>query len=216
MLVMEMDSFETLYSELVAAERANEDIHSKFEDLQEEIQLMYAEEYELVPGFIMPNLNSILPSVDVKRSQKNILEKYESNYVLAHAIKGITTVENALKGLSENHTGFSRLLPRRKNEDLDEIIDEMAELVSPVDNLRHNGIFSLDNFLNKYLVTSAVVATVASPLAHHYEVNQLAANVAANVMFTFPFATAIFSRKVSPLPWDQARYIDKKVKEFYK
>ncbi len=213
---MEMDSFETLYSELVAAERANEDIHSKFEDLQEEIQLMYAEEYELVPGFIMPNLNSILPRVDVKRSQKNILEKYESNYVLAHAIKGITTVENALKGLSENHTGFSRLLPRRKNEDLDEIIDEMAELVSPVDNLRHNGIFSLDNFLNKYLVTSAVVATVASPLAHHYEVNQLAANVAANVMFTFPFATAIFSRKVSPLPWDQARYIDKKVKEFYK
>ena len=171
--------------------------------------------------------------MDVLKLQRTLFRKYEKNPVLYDAIQGKQTIGESIEELSQINKGIRKILPWGVNEGHNKRLKQLGELVSEPHYLHTRGIFMPDNLIMGGAETTAVifgfwyltsVLLKYNPESGSLEEFQQAVNVWRVLMPTVmsvvyaPIGALVanWERFKSPLPRDEAEYLDEKVIEFYK
>src|SRR3989344_4664972 len=172
--------------------------------------------------------------IDVAELQKTILGRYEENQVLYDAIRRRQTIEESLEELGRVNKGIRKILPRRKNKNHNERLEQLGELISEPVHLQASGIFTPDN-----LITTCIeimpLAFGAAYLTQRYLLpldpaglsSETFQRIQYNYQVTIPLLFSAFGgltfgliqsvgRLDKLLPTKQAKYLDERVVEFYK
>ncbi|MBT7706700.1 hypothetical protein HN747_04605 [archaeon] len=166
--------------------------------------------------------------INVDSIQRRVVKRYESNPILHEAIEGERGIEDSLSELAYKKRPVRRLFPIRKDKAHNQRLEYMSGLVDCPTSLKTGGLFGLDNFISgpimigamSYGVASLIPAIVfgegASPESQ--EAMKTAQQIFPPFMsITFGPVMGIALQGINPvLPVDEAKYLDQKVKEFYR
>ena len=169
---------------------------------------------------------------DVLKLQRELFKKYEENPVLYDAIKGKQTIGESLEELSQINKGIRKILPWRKDKSHNKRLKQLGELVSEPYHLRADGIFNPDNLITVGAETMAVVIGLGYLLSKYLitlnpelspeelqemlHLTRVIVPVATSAVAAPILGLVSNVRRFDPLPRHEAKYLDKKVTEFYK
>jgi len=171
--------------------------------------------------------------IDVLKLQRNLFGRYEENPVLYDAIQGKQTIGESIEELSQINKGIRKILPWRVNEGHNKRLKQLGELVSEPLYLHTGGIFCPDNLITAGAAATALIFgfwyLISSLLTYNPEFSsleefqrtllwcQVIMPRAISVVYV-PIGAlgANWERFKSPLPKDEAKYLDEKVIKFYK
>lgn len=162
--------------------------------------------------------------MNISEAQRELFQRYEDNPVLYDAIKGKQTIEESLEDLAKVNKGYRKFLPRKKDKEHNEGIEHMGELITEPSQLEKAGITEVDNPVTG-IAEGAIMGMVASGAL--YGISSVGAPELSIfdefMLFGSSFGGlvggAISSittpERFSELPYDEAKYLDEKVKDFY-
>ncbi|MFA5953290.1 MAG: hypothetical protein WC812_01730 [Candidatus Pacearchaeota archaeon] len=212
----------TLYSELKESERINIAISEDYSNFVKSFKNKYR--IEIPP---LGKFNGIY----IPDYQKQIMSYYENNPVFCDAINGKISIEDTLNELSVVNKGIRKILPRRKDKAHNERIKQLGKLISEPSQLQKNGLLCPDNFLGFTLWGAGASFSIISPLfkimlnpaqASPEEIENL--NKIFNVYLPLYSTGAIsvfggipmnLKQRFGKLPFEEAKYVDAKIKEVY-
>ena len=216
----------TLYQKLTCAETLNSKIRSNIDDFKEIMR-----PFEDLPGFLPISINEI-PTIDIFETQRSLLRNYEDNPIFYDAIHGKQSLSESLEELAEVNKGVRKFLPRRRNKAHNERIGQLGELISRPNQLKAYGILALDNIVSMAVVLSTITFGAAY-LLNSFLSPESSATVdpekqvylnkviefympAITLALTIPlFGFDAYKKRSETLPFDQAKYLDGKIKLFY-
>jgi hypothetical protein len=199
------------------------------------------------------DLISELPGlIDVGNYQKVLLEQgRKDSFILDEAIKSRTTKDGGHMTLTErledlarvNKGFFRKILPRKKDEEHNELVYEMQSLISTYDNslegLYKKGVLYPDNIVTGVgygVLTIASLARLVTPSVFAFLTNSpdfnneelLAAHnqmldtitkvylpVVAGVTFGSGLGVVLGKDRFEKVSFEQTEYIDKKIEQLY-
>jgi hypothetical protein len=174
--------------------------YSKLREAEQVKEKQEKENPRFLPGYIA-------------QVQRDAFAQYESNPVLAAALRGEKTVEQSLEDIAKYNRNLRRFLPRPVNKKHNKKVHDVQEIVdNNIGELTALSVFAPDNLFTQSAFTGVLMycgyELVGLPLAH-----SLVA-YAGCVPFML-FTSLMFRRPVNEETFEQARYIDRKIQEFY-
>lgn len=168
-------------------------------------------------------LNGFTP-VNKPELERKLCQDYERNPVFKDAIDKKQTIEQSLEELGKIRKGIRGFLPWRKNKAHNERVKQIGELIFEPHRLYTLGIFTPDN-----IITTGAGLTAAS-FGIFYLMTKLFINPSPEVLYQYrvilPAVLSVYTAPIAGvasnllrfigLPTDEAKYLDEKVKEFYK
>jgi len=221
----------SLYDRLIETEKLNGRLHVVVDEFQEALK-----KFEGLPGY-SPYILYSVPYIDISAVQRDLISKYENNPVLEDAIVGRMSIEDSLQELAQVNKGIRKILPRRKDKVHNTRLKHLNDLMPGTDGLQSYGILFPDNFFTAAIETTALafVSTYAyaAILLPHAYINPTPELIAEQVKFSQTVMPAMFSVLTAPLiglacnfrrfssfgatlPVGEARYLDRRVQEFYR
>ncbi len=157
--------------------------------------------------------------------QKELLEREVGNNENYQKAKQGITLETQLLELSEENNFFRRLFPRRYNEKYNNAVTSLGEVVDTPTQLYQRGIFAYDNLLAPFIHISLVTPVIPilpfiKPEFDYSNPQDIFPLITAGTLgflgyTVYTLANMIKNKKFSSLPYEQAKYIDKKIDELF-
>ena len=167
--------------------------------------------------------------IDVPKLQKELFERYEKNSVLYDAMQDRQSVSESLEELAEINKGIRKILPWKKDKSHNKRLKQIGELIHAPYHLQTNGIFMPDNLITTGTYVTAMSFGMFSLFEPILGFNSTAKEVQELFQFKVPLAMsalmaplfgfmANFQRinNLFSISKDQAKYLDRKIEEFYK
>ncbi len=174
-------------------------------------------------------------NIDIHELQGKLFKKYQENPVLMEAIKGRQTLEESLEEIGHINKGIRKILPWRKDKIHNERVDQIGKLISKPYHLYTSGIFTPDNmitvgawitgtsFVATYILTRLLIPAKPYNPDMNMEEFQMIKNtiqwlmpVIGSVCLTPILGSMANQQRFTKLPTEEAKYLDTKVKEFYR
>lgn len=157
--------------------------------------------------------------IDIYEATQKLFKQYEGNPVFDDAIKGKQSLEESLDELTQINKGIRKILPWRKDRVHNERLSQLGELISEPEHLRAKGIFIPNNVvsLGVFGETLVVGACYAMEKINGLNYGELLSWAPAQSAVFLGVAGVMFNiQRLMPLPTQEARYLDAKIKEVYK
>ena len=187
---------ETLYNRLIDFEQADEDIKSLIGSSQ----------------------------IDMLNLQKRIFSEYEKNPILYDAIKDRKSIERTVEEITQINGGIGRILPWKKDIEHNGRLNNLRELIDVPDCLRTQGFFVPDNFITATLEISSISFGILYPITLFVtnseeirHIMQISSAMISSVVGFSAGAIMTYRRTLGvPEIFEEAKYLDKKIKKLYK
>jgi len=210
-----------LYSDLRKVEMLGEKLEETHDQCQSSLEIM-SEKYNdgLDLDFTFPSIDVI----DVPSTQKGLFDVYKGNFYLREAIDCSVSIEKSLSLLDKKFRGWRRYVPHRKDNEHNRQVEEFGEIVS-TDHLETRGILNLRNSMILGLggVVSGVMGVLFyGSMSHPTNIPGwedrlpyvLSAGAVCSAM-AIGFPVYLINQSKKEISFDQAKYIDKKIEEFF-
>jgi len=164
--------------------------------------------------------------IDLPEAERLIFAQYEHNAILADALTGAKSIEEALLDLGKINQGIRHWLPWKRNEIQNRSVEYIGNLIEKPKALLTQGTLCPDNMITMtgYVLAASYIAAgvlhfVLGPQCGlHPDPNvSIGAEpaIAAGIMGPLFGLAATTGSRPKELPIDQAMYLDSKIKELY-
>ncbi|MBP7708634.1 hypothetical protein KA107_03030 [Candidatus Pacearchaeota archaeon] len=214
----------TLYGQLTFAERLNNRTAMSLTRTRAELDKeLKTYDLDFLPEDFPQHYEH--PHINEKAYQKKILDNWVKRHAfLGSAIEQGKTLASMLESESQINRGIKSFLPRKKDSSRNEYVEQMEELIGGLPQLKHEGIFAMRDLTTTFLSSAGGAAILFGGVVNW--ANKMAGGLSENATLTIPLiggavigALTTISMGTRPsntcLPFDKAKYIDEKVKEFY-
>lgn len=158
-------------------------------------------------------------------AEQSILREYERHPLLSAMIADGVSVEGTLAVLSMRNYGILKVLPRRKDPALNARVESLGDLIETPSQLKARGVLFPDNILIAAVESAGLLAGLSYLATKVFGRESLTPE---EVVFYGRDVPLLFSATLAPLigvaanhhrfeelPWEEARYIDEKVRQHY-
>ena len=207
----------TLYEKLVEVENAQRRIDESLSDYRENVASLKKRAY--VPSLDIPEIK-----IDIPSAQRSIFSDYKDNEFLRSALRRTKSLEESADELTKPYMGIRKYLPRLKDGEHNDKVEQLTELVPHAICFKTRGILYPDNplvvgaglgslafagiyfgvDLMKLSIDKESRETTRIFFASIFQLGIIAASI-ASIALVIPSMRAFLS--------EEAQYIDNKIKE---
>lgn len=196
----------TLYEKLNAVENVNESIRTAIDSIELPVKLNVERQ------------NLEISEEEILNMQRRCFNQYQHNAVLADAVRGDKPLEKSLEEVKNKYGWIRRLLlPRRKNKEYNQKIQELDELIGYTGIRPATGIFMPDNLLTVSAYSTALVFGLVYlsglSLSNKLSSPEISTGLSALMVPINALILATFS--IDDHVKAQAKYIDEKIEKLF-
>ena len=209
-----------LYYRLKKAEKYNKEMESMVDEFKSKL-----DRFRDLPGYTEIEIPET-PEIDIAQIQRGIVKEYEDNPHFQRAVNGEETIEETYNRLNKVNQGIWRALPRRKNLEHNQEVEQLGELVGGLGHLKTKGIFAPDNIISAITYAIPLTILVCYILTKCFSIKEgmtpeeISLNNDGMISYGMFMGSIIgglwgMSKRDGMDKTNESRCLDKKIQEFY-